>query len=133
MKHINAMQAINWFGKRPRCYLFGLTLMLFLWGCAVAPIKKLTIQDTDQSFEEGSIISAKLGKPVSFEELLADLNNCRIVYIGEKHTNVAHHRIQLEVIQAIFKNQPNLVVGMEMFDYTYQDVLDMWSAGELDQ
>ncbi|MEX1326186.1 MAG: ChaN family lipoprotein [Desulfobacterales bacterium] len=99
----------------------------------MAPIKKLTIQDTDQSFEEGVIISAKLGKPVSFEELLADLNNCRIVYIGEKHTNVAHHRIQLEVIQAIFKNQPNLAVGMEMFDHTYQDVLDIWSAGELDQ
>ena len=133
MKHINAMQAIDWFGKRPRYYLFLPTLMLFLWGCAVAPIKKLTIQDTDQSFEEGVIISAKLGKPVSFEELLADLNNCRIVYIGEKHTNVAHHRIQLEVIQAIFKNQPNLAVGMEMFDHTYQDVLDMWSAGELDQ
>ena len=133
MKHINAMQAIDWFGKRPRCYLFGLTLMFFLWGCAVAPIKKLTIQDTDQSFEEGVIISAKIGKPVSFEELLADLNNCRIVYIGEKHTNVAHHRIQLEVIQALFKKQPNLAVGMEMFDHTYQDVLDMWSAGELDQ
>jgi len=99
----------------------------------VAPIKKLTIQDTGQSFEAGVIISAKLEKPVSFEQLLADLNNCRIVYIGEKHTNVAHHRIQLEVIQAIFKKQPNLAVGMEMFDHTYQDVLDMWSAGELDQ
>ena len=133
MKHINAMQAIDWFGKRPQCYLFGLTLMLFLWGCALAPIKKLTIQDTDQSFEEGVIISAKHGKPVSFKELLADLNNCRIVYIGEKHTNVSHHRIQLEVIQALFKKQPNLAVGMEMFDHTYQDVLDMWSAGELDQ
>ena len=133
MKHINAMQAIDWFGKRPQCYLFGLTLMLFLWGCALAPIKKLTIQDTDQSFEEGVIISAKLGKPVSFKELLADLNSCRIVYIGEKHTNVSHHRIQLEVIQALFKKQPNLAVGMEMFDHTYQDVLDMWSAGELDQ
>ena len=133
MKQINAMQAIDWFGKRPRCYLFALTLMLFLWGCAVAPIKKLTIQDTDQYFEEGVIISTKLGNPVSFKELLVDLNNCRIVYIGEKHTNVAHHRIQLEVIQALFKKQPNLAVGMEMFDHTYQDVLDMWSAGELDQ
>jgi uncharacterized iron-regulated protein len=133
MKYINAMQTIDWFGKRQRCYLFGLTILLFLWGCAVAPIKKLTIQDTGQSFAEGVIISTKLGKPVSFEELLADLNSCRIVYIGEKHTNVAHHRIQLEVIQAIFKKHPNLAVGMEMFDHTYQDVLDMWSAGELDQ
>ena len=53
---------MDWYGKRPRSYLVGLTIMLFLWGCAVAPVKKLTIQDTDQSFEEGVIISTKLGK-----------------------------------------------------------------------
>jgi uncharacterized iron-regulated protein len=133
MKHKNAKQAIDWFAKRPGCFLVGLTMMIFLWGCAVAPTKKLTIQDTDQSFEEGVIISTKLGKPVSFKELLADLNSCQIVYIGEKHTNVSHHRIQLEVIQAVFKKYSNLIVGMEMFDHTYQDVLDLWSAGALDR
>ena len=133
MKHINAKQAIDWFTKRPGCFLASLAVIIFLWGCAVTPTKKLTIQDTDQSFEEGVIISTKLGKPVSFKELLADLNSCQIVYIGEKHTNASHHRIQLEVIQALFKKHSNLAVGMEMFDHTYQDVLDLWSAGELDQ
>jgi uncharacterized iron-regulated protein len=107
--------------------------MIFVWSCAVAPIKKLRIQYTDQSFEEGEIISTRLGKSISFEELLSDLNGAQIVYVGEKHTNVSHHRIQLEVIQAIFKTHPNLAVGMEMFDHTYQDVLDSWSAGDLDR
>jgi len=133
MKHINAKQAVDWFAKRPGCFLVGLTITIFLWGCAVAPIKKLTIQDTDQSFEEGVIISTKPGKPVSLKEFLADLNSCQIVYIGEQHTNVSHHQIQLEVIQAIFKKHSNLAVGMEMFDHTYQDVLDLWSSGKLDQ
>jgi uncharacterized iron-regulated protein len=133
MKHINAKQAIERFTKRPGCFLAGLTVLIFLWGCAVTPTKKLTIQDTEQSFEEGVIISTKLGKPVTFKELLADLNSCRIVYIGEKHTNASHHRIQLDVIQALFTKHSSLAVGMEMFDHTYQDVLDMWSAGELDQ
>ena len=133
MKQINKKQAIGWFAKRPGCFLVVLTIIIFLWGCAMAPTKKLTIQDTDQSFEEGVIISTKLEKPVSFQELLADLNSCQIIYIGEKHTNASHHRIQLEVIQAIFKKHSNLVVGMEMFDHTYQDVLDLWSAGALDQ
>ena len=133
MKRAYAIQTIDCFTVKPRYFFVGLTLMIFLWSCAVTPTKKLRIQNTDQSFEEGVIISTKLGKPVSFEELLADLINCRIIYIGEKHTNVAHHRIQLEVIQALFKKHPNLAVGMEMFDHTYQDVLDLWSAGELDQ
>ena len=133
MKRASAIQTIDCFTIKPRKFFVGLSIIIFLWSCAVAPTKILRIQDTDQSFEEGVILSAKVGKPVSFEELLADLNNCRIVYIGEKHTNVAHHRIQLEVIQALSKKHSNLAVGMEMFDHTYQDVLDMWSAGELDQ
>jgi uncharacterized iron-regulated protein len=133
MKHINTKQAIDGFAKRPGWFWVGLTIMIFLWSCAMAPTKKLTIKDTDQSFGEGMIISTKLGNPVSFQELLADLNSSQIVYIGEKHTHVSHHRIQLEVIQAIFKTHSNLAVGMEMFDHTYQDVLDLWSAGELDQ
>jgi uncharacterized iron-regulated protein len=133
MKHLNAKQTIDWFAKKPVCILIGLIIMIFLWGCAVTPTKKLTIQDTDESFEEGVIISAELGKPVSFKELLADLSGCQIIYIGEKHTNVEHHRIQLKVIQAIFKEHSSMAVGMEMFDHTYQDVLDMWAAGDLDQ
>ncbi len=133
MKHIITKQAIDWFAESLGWFLVGLTMVIFLWGCAVAPTKKLTIQDTDQSFEEGVIISTKLGKPVSFQELLAGLNSCQIVYIGEKHTNVSHHQIQLEIIQAIFKTHSNLAVGMEMFDHTYQEVLDLWAAGKLDQ
>jgi len=133
MKQTNAMQATDMFAKRPGCFLLGLTIMIFLWGCAVAPTKKLTIQDTDQSFEEGVIISTKLGKQVAFKELLADLNSSQIIYIGEKHTSVSDHQIQLEVIQAVFKKHPNMAVGMEMFDHTYQDVLDLWSAGDLDR
>ncbi len=133
IEHVNPEQAVDWLAKKPLGILGVLTIVLFLWGCAVTPTKKLSIQDTDQSFEEGVIISTKYGKPVSLKDLLADLNRCRIIYIGEKHTNAAHHRIQLEVIQAIFKKHSNLAVGMEMFDHTYQDVLDMWSAGELDQ
>ncbi len=133
MKLITSKQAVNANDKRPGCYLAGVMILIFLWGCAVTPTKKLTIQDTERSFEEGAIISAKLEKPVAFQDLLADLVRCRIIYVGEKHTNAAHHRIQLDVIQAVFKQHSNIVVGMEMFDHTYQDVLDLWSAGKLDQ
>jgi uncharacterized iron-regulated protein len=111
----------------------GLILMIFPWGCTVAPSKKLTIEDIAKPFEEETIISTKLGEPVTFDELISDLNRCRITYVGEKHTDTAQHRHQLEIIQALFKENPDLSVGMEMFDVTYQDVLDQWSAGQLDQ
>lgn len=101
-------------------------------GCAVAH-KKLIIKDISKSFDEGTIISMKTRGAVSFEMLITDLNKARVIFIGEKHTDRVHHKIQLKVIKELFKKNSNIAVGMEMFDYTYQPVLDLWSAGKLDQ
>ena len=91
------------------------------------------MKDTDELYEPGTIISGKTGRPLGFEELLEDLKSVRIVYIGEAHTDRSHHRTQLEIITALFEATGNLAVGMEMFDFTYQPVLDQWSAGELEE
>jgi len=98
----------------------------------VAP-KRLFIKDLSTSFDAGIIISTKTGEAVSFDDLLADLDGVRVIYIGENHFEPAHHRIQLDIIKAVYQTDPDIVVGMEMFDHTYQHILDLWSAGELDQ
>ncbi|MFC1858365.1 ChaN family lipoprotein [Thermodesulfobacteriota bacterium] len=85
------------------------------------------------TFTPGTIISTKTGLTVSYAELLADLSEVQVVYVGEQHTNPHHHQIQLKVIKALVRSDPSLTVGMEMFDRTYQPVLDLWSAGKLDQ
>lgn len=95
--------------------------------------KKLLIEDLSTSFKEGDIINTKTGAPVSFEELIADLNRAKVIYIGEQHTDSAHHKIQLQVIKGLINAHPELAVGMEAFDGSYQKILDMWSAGRLDE
>lgn len=133
MKCIKAFSTSDRLMKGPGFLLSGLMLTVWLWGCTVTPPKKLQIEDISRPFEEGAIISATLGEPVSFGDLIKDLNSCRITYVGEKHTNAVHHQIQLQIIQALYQSNPDLAVGMEMFDSTYQDVLDQWSNGELTQ
>jgi uncharacterized iron-regulated protein len=103
-----------------------------MWGCTVLP-KKLYIKDISKSFEESTIISAKTGMSLSFSDLMADLAGVRVIYVGEQHTDPAHHSVQLRVIKELFRKHPNVSVGMEMFDRTYQPVLDLWSAGKLDR
>jgi len=103
-----------------------------LIGCSSAP-KKTYLKDTDVVVEPGTIISAETGQPVSFQQLLADLKGVRLVYIGESHTDQSHHRTQLDVITALFEAAGEVSVGMEMFDFTYQPVLDRWSSGELEE
>lgn len=79
------------------------------------------------------IISAQTGQAVSFETMMADIEQADIVYVGEQHTNPAHHAAQLKVIQALFERHPDLSVAMEMFSTPYQPALDLWTAGKLDE
>lgn len=81
----------------------------------------------------GVIISGRTGQPVSWEEMTADLQTVRVVYVGEKHNLEAHHAVQLRVIRALHAHDARLAVGLEMFDRSYQAALDQWSAGSLDE
>jgi uncharacterized iron-regulated protein len=70
---------------------------------------------------------------MGFDRLVDDLRQVQVVYVGERHVDPAHHQIQLKIIQALAEMPEPLAIGMEMFDQTYQSVLDRWSAGDLDQ
>ena len=82
---------------------------------------------------EGTSIFSRNRSPVSYDEFVADLKEARFVYIGEIHTVKSHHDIQLKIIKELFSYNPNIAVGMEMFDRTYQQVLDQWTEGSLDR
>ncbi len=101
-------------------------------GCAVTPVN-LTIKDSDQQFAVDTILSTTTREPVSYEEMLADLAQVQVVFVGEVHTNAAHHDIQARIIQALQDRHSDLSVGMEMFDHRYDPVLAQWSAGDLDR
>jgi uncharacterized iron-regulated protein len=128
VQHQNKIRLIKWLCRTCVCA----TLLSLMWGCTVAP-KRLFIKDLSTSFDAETIISTKTGEAVSFDELMADLAGVRVIYVGEQHSDPVHHRIQLDIIKAVYQTDPDIVVGMEMFDHTYQHILDLWSAGELDQ
>jgi uncharacterized iron-regulated protein len=109
-----------------------LTIAALYGGCAM-PHKGLHINNRDQTLEPGTIIATATAEPVSFQELVEALRPVRIVYVGEQHTNQAHHNIQLQVIKALASQDQELSVGIEMVDRTYQPVLDDWAAGRLTQ
>lgn len=106
--------------------------ILFVGGCAVTP-KTLSIKDKPTRLMKNTILKTATASAVSREQLTADLADADVVYVGESHTNPSHHAVQLEVIKALAQTTDHLSIGMEMFDHTYQPVLDQWTAGELDQ
>lgn len=66
-------------------------------------------------------------------EMLADLRQAQVIFIGELHDNLGHHRAQLSIIEALQDDDAPLAIGLEMFRSDSQPELDEWSEGSLSQ
>ncbi|MFQ5586808.1 MAG: ChaN family lipoprotein [Thermodesulfobacteriota bacterium] len=87
-----------------------------------------------ERLQEGSILHIPTGTMVTEGQLFSYLYGSRVVYVGEAHDNLEHHRVQLRVIKALEEQYPGSVsVGMEMFRNSSQPMLDRWVAGEVDE
>lgn len=59
------------------------------------------------------------------------LAKSRVVLLGERHDDPAHHRWQLNTLKVLLGLRGDLVLGFEMFPRRVQASLDRWSSGEL--
>jgi uncharacterized iron-regulated protein len=72
------------------------------------------------------------GEPVTFEELLDELQEARVIYLGEHHTIPRHHALQVDILNGLAARGIPLVLAMEQFEYFTQPVLDRYNGGEAD-
>jgi uncharacterized iron-regulated protein len=71
------------------------------------------------------------GKKISYVQMIDDLKNAQIIFVGESHDNETHHRLQLDIIRALHSSGKPLAVGFEMFTEQSQGILDRWVDGSL--
>ena len=87
-----------------------------------------------QTLPEGSILHLPTGVELKKEQMFNYISGSRIIYVGETHTNIKDHEIQLEILKEMHERFPGQVsVGMEMFQTTSQGSLDLWTNGNLDE
>ncbi|WP_310487684.1 ChaN family lipoprotein [Chamaesiphon sp. VAR_69_metabat_338] len=67
----------------------------------------------------------------SQQQIVDRLKTSNVVYLGETHDRLADRQQQLAIIQALFKHNPQLAIGMEMFQRPAQPLLDLYLAGKL--
>jgi uncharacterized iron-regulated protein len=77
-------------------------------------------------------VDALLGEPVAFEEMLDDLQQARVIYLGEYHTIARHPQLQKELLEALARRGTRLVLAIEHFEHTAQPVLDRFADGSID-
>lgn len=67
-----------------------------------------------------------LPERLSFDAIAAKLKNTRVVYLGESHTRYEDHLLQLRMIRTMYHQNPELAIGMEMFNRVDQPALDRY-------
>lgn len=70
---------------------------------------------------------------LDFHQIMAELADTRVIYVGEVHNRYEDHLLQLRVLRAMHRQNPQLAVGMEMFPASAQTALDAYVAGEIDE
>jgi uncharacterized iron-regulated protein len=64
-------------------------------------------------------------------EILEDLVAANIIYLGETHDRPEDRQAQLEILAALYRENPKMAIGLEMFQRPFQGVLDDYLAGKI--
>ncbi|MBI5025339.1 MAG: ChaN family lipoprotein [Nitrospirae bacterium] len=81
----------------------------------------------------GPVVGVAVAKILDMNEIINRVSDKKIIYVGEAHDRYEHHMVQLEVIKALYKKNPKIAVGMEMFQRPFQKALDDYIAGKMDE
>jgi len=118
--------------------LVALALALPSAGLAQDSSRKLKIGDPARRDREAAVVldgitDTSAGTTLTTGELASKLEDARVLFVGESHTDVAFHRVQLQVIRELHKRGREVLVGLEMYPYTEQASLDMWNSGSVSE
>jgi uncharacterized iron-regulated protein len=79
------------------------------------------------------IVDGKTGEILGDREFYASAGAARVIYISEQHNNPHHHAAQLSLIAGIFTNNSSIAIGLEMIKRPFQQALDDYLAGTIDE
>jgi uncharacterized iron-regulated protein len=70
---------------------------------------------------------------IDLDTVMNKIIDKRVIFVGEMHTAYSHHVMQYEIIRKLYDMEGRLVIGMEMFQQPFQEHLDKYIKGEIDE
>jgi uncharacterized iron-regulated protein len=115
-------------------FLVGLSALVLLHaaGCAERqPTASSGFGNTPaSSFRAGDIVDTASGQVISLEQLMTALLRQEVIYLGEEHHNHFHVESALTLLNRLSRAGRRPVVGMEMFGWESQPLLDRYVRGD---
>lgn len=81
---------------------------------------------------QGVVVDTAGKRTLGREKLWNALSKARIVYVGETHNHPEHHQVQLAVLEALYKKNPEIAIAFEMFPRPCQKAIDRYVQGKTD-
>jgi uncharacterized iron-regulated protein len=66
-------------------------------------------------------------------QIMQNIDGARVVLVGETHTRLDHHLVQLEILKQMHQKSLKLAIGVEWFQQPFQKHLDAYVAGEISE
>lgn len=115
------------------CHLEFMRLLIFIAAAGSLLLLGCTHLKSHQAANRPALwVDATRGEPVSFTNLLDELQQAQVIYLGEIHTLPRHHELQNEIFAGLAQRNVKLVLAMEQFEFMAQPALDRFNAGETD-
>ena len=68
-----------------------------------------------------------------FADVMERVAGKKIIYVGESHDQFSHHVMELEVVKDLHRRGKKIAIGMEMFQRPFQEALDDYIEGKIDE
>ncbi|ALA56701.1 ChaN family lipoprotein [Nitrospira moscoviensis] len=104
-----------------------LIILVLNLGCSPG-IHTVSTASQAEPWQAGQVIETKSGRVVSPAELLKELEQYDIIYIGEEHYNRHHVEAAIGVLSGLLADGFSPVLGMEMFAWDAQPAVDRYLA-----
>jgi len=91
------------------------------------------LKDKTMEVSAGKVYSARAGSQIPFQKMIKEMKESEFIYVGETHNSLPMHDIQSKIIQALYEQDRNLSIGLEMFPVSFQEALNKWSMAILSQ
>jgi len=114
-----------------------LAVILFISGCVAHPALTESSQQTTQisnqpltNLYDYDVIDSKTHQQINVQTLAEQLKDVDVIFMGEFHSHQAAHKLQLDLLQALYNQNPKLILSMEQFTRDAQPILDGYLAGK---
>lgn len=71
------------------------------------------------------------GEPVAYDEMLCDISQVDVIYLGERHSLGRHHEIQSRIVCGLAGLDKHIILGLEQLEACFQPEIDRYNRGEI--